>query len=145
MVRLFGLKAMRSPIENFLQITFIRSITSAAILQPKSYWLILYKIVLLTGAGQGHFLLCRTKLLPKAYPELIPFVNPGKSYNFSRKLSQLLPLTAQPFGGLVSGDTGDLAGTLHESQSLASQRNCVRPGIAATTWPTASSPAFSRA
>jgi hypothetical protein len=106
MVRLFGLKAMRSPIENFLQITFIRSITSAAILQPKSYWLILYKIVLLTGAGQGHFLLCRTKLLPKAYPELIPFVNPGKSYNFSRKLSQLLPLTAQPSGGLVSGIPG---------------------------------------
>ena len=118
MARLFGLKAMRSPIENFLQIAFIRGITRAAILQPKSYWLILYKIVLLAGTGQGHFLFCRTKLLPKAYPELIPFVNPGKSYKFSRKLNQLLPLTAQPSGGLVSGDTGDLAGRFYTSPDL---------------------------
>jgi hypothetical protein len=117
MARRFGLKAMRSPIENFLQIAFIRSITSAAIFQP-SYWLILYKIVLRAGAGQGHFLFCRTKLLPKAYPELIPFVNPGKSYNYSRTSGQMVRLIARPSGGLVCREAGDLGGRFYTSPDL---------------------------
>jgi hypothetical protein len=79
---------------------------------------ILYKIVLRAGAGQGHFLFCRTKLLPKAYPELIPFVNPGKSYNFSRRSGQMVRLIARPSGGLVCREAGDLGGRFYTSPDL---------------------------
>jgi hypothetical protein len=110
---------MRSPIEKFLQIAIIPSFASAGDSSAEILLAYPLQICFVGRARPSALLFCRTKFLPKAYPELFPLVNWGKSYNFCRKVSQLVTLvTKRPSGGMVSRDAGDLAGGISENHNL---------------------------
>jgi hypothetical protein len=54
------------------------------ILQPKSYWLTLYKFASLAEPGQGHFVVLPNQISPKSLPGAVSARQPGQ-------ILQLLP------------------------------------------------------